>query len=174
MKLLKYFLVGLVLTGLCASSCNFSSSFKAGGKGKNIAANSILIPQFNNNAAQGPTSLGQDLTLDTRDYYQENTKLVVNASGSSDLELYGTIQNVYAQQVAASISNGTATQMELFLVIKIEFVDNNNPNNSVTERVSQSQVYSADLTFEDAEESILPDLQDILIQEIFNKTVAKW
>lgn len=173
MALLKYTFL-TVISALLFFSCSFSTSFKAGGKGKNIAANSILIPQFNNNSAQGPTSLGQDLTQEVREYYQSNTKLVVNSDEASDLELYGTVQDVYAKQVSGSVSNGTATQMELFLVLSVEFIDHNNEDNTTTERISQSQIYSADLTFEEAQDNILPDLKKLVIQQIFNKTVAKW
>ena len=164
----------LTFTTLLLFSCSFSSSFKAGGKGNDLAANSILIPLFNNNAAQGPTTLTLDLTEQVRDYYLANTKLVVNSNEDSDLELYATIQDFYARQVESSISNGTATQMELFVVLNVEYIDNNNEDNNVNQNVTQSLVYSADLTLEEAQDEILPDLLDLLVQQVFNKTVARW
>ena len=86
------FTVVLLLTG---SSCSVSSSFKPGGSGGDIAASSILIPLLDNDAAQGPTSLSIDFTEILRDYYQSNSKLIVNSDASSDLELTGTINDLF-------------------------------------------------------------------------------
>lgn len=155
-------------------SCSFSSSFKPGGKGGNIIAKSILIPIFENNAAQGPTSLAVDFTEQVRDYYLSNTKLIVNSSELSDLALNIVIADFYAKPLQSSIVNGIATEMELILSIKVEYIDANNEQNNVTKTIAQNIVYGAELTLEEAQDANLETILELLTQKVFNETVARW
>lgn len=155
-------------------SCSFSSSFNPGGKGGNITAKSILIPNFVNNAPQGPTSLDVDFTEQVRDYFLSNTKLIVNSSEISDLELNIDITNFYTQPLQSSIVDGIATEMELILSIKLDYIDTNNEQNNVSKMLSQNIVYGAELTLEEAQDANLETILELLTQKVFNETVARW
>lgn len=167
----------IVFLSICLglSACKLSSSFQPGTVA-NLTASSILIPLAENQAAQGPTNLSIDFTEKMRDYYQSNSKLIVNSSKASDLELYITISDFFARQVQnTSTSGGTATQMELVVSVKVKYVDNENAANSIETQVfPQKLLYSADLTLDQAQVKILPDILDLLAQDIFNATIAKW
>lgn len=175
MELIKRSLFFLVLVILLSyTSCSVSSSFKPGGSGGDIAASSILIPLLDNNAAQGPTSLSIDFTEVLRDYFQSNSKLIVNSDLPSDLELSGTIENLSTRQIQNNIENGTSTQSELTVQISISYVDNNDEEQNLNKSFSQSLPYDADLTLEEATDEFLPEILDLLAQDIFNSTVARW
>jgi hypothetical protein len=173
MTLNRFLPLILILGSLGA--CKISSSFQPGTTG-NLTASSILIPLAENQAAQGPTSLSIDFSEKMRDYYQSNSKLIVNSTNVSDLELYLTISDYFARQVQNTATNGgTATQMELIVNVKVRYIDNDNPTNSIENKMfSQKLLYSAELTLDQAQEQILPDILDLLAQEIFNSTLARW
>ncbi len=165
----------LLLLALAVCSCKISSSFQPGTT-SNITANTILIPLAENQSAQGPTSLAIDLSEKVRNYYQTNSKLTVNSSKASDLELYITVSDFFARQVQNTAEvGGTATQMELIVTIKVRYVDNDNASNTIENKsFSQKLLYDADLTLEQAQLKILPDILDLLTQDIFNSTLARW
>lgn len=158
---------------MCA--CKVSSGFQPGTT-SNITANTVLIPIAENLAAQGPTNLSINFTEKVRDYYQTNSKLTVNSTQASDLELYVTVSDYFSRQVQnTAVEGGAATQMELVVNVKIRFVDNDTPTNTIESKAfSQKLVYSSSLTLAQAETEILPDILDLLVQDIFNETVARW
>jgi polyhydroxyalkanoate synthesis regulator protein len=159
----------------CIMACKVSSGFKPGTSG-NITASNIMIPIAENLAAQGPTNLSISFTEQIRNYYQSNTKLKVNSNQASDLELYITIKDFFAQQVQNSaVGAGQASQMELIVTVTVKFIDNENKiNNLDNKQFSQKLVYNADKTLEQAQTEVLPDILSLLTQDIFNATLARW
>ena len=164
-SIISFFLLG----------CKISSSFQPGTT-SNMTASTILIPMAENQAAQGPTNLGITLTEKIRDYYQTSSKLTVNSNKESDLELYITVSDYFSRQVLNTAEvGGTATQMELIVTVRYKYIDNENPSNTIENKTkSQKLTYNASLTLEQAETQILPDILDLLVQEIFNETLARW
>ena len=175
MVLIKQSLFLFILTALLFSTgCSVSSSFKPGGSGGDIAASSILIPLLDNDAPQGPTSLSIDFTEVLRDYFQSNSKLIVNSDLPSDLELTGVINDLSTRQIQNNVEDGTSTQSELVVRISISYTDNNDPDQNVTKSFSQTTPYDANLTLDQATDELLPEILDLLAQDIFNSTVARW
>ncbi len=156
-------------------SCKISSSFQPG-TASNITATNIMIPQAENRVAQGPTNLAIDFTEALRDYYQTNSKLIVNSNQQSDLELYTTITSFATRQVSSTAEAGSqAEQMELTVGINIRYIDNENTINSIESiTVQQKMNYDAQFTLEEAQADLLPEIIQLLSQDIFNKTIARW
>ena len=169
----KYFLFVGVIVSLM--SCTIRSSFQAGTTA-NITAESIMIPLAENQAAQSPTSMVLDVTEALRDYYQTNSKLIVNSNQQSDLELYATITDFKSQQMSSTAENGgQATHMELIVKVKISYRDNENDDNSIESKTfEQKMPYLATLSLEEAQTSLLPEIIELLTQDIFNSTLARW
>lgn len=167
----------ILLFGMICSifGCSISSSFQPGTT-SNLTAKSIMIPLVENQAAQGPTSLALDVTEALRDYYQTNSKLIVNSNQKSDLELYATVTSFTARQVTSTAKDGgQATQMELIVQMKVQYLDNENPNSSIESlSVQQKMLYAATLSLDEAQTSLLPEIIELMTQDIFNKTLARW
>lgn len=173
MTLIKYIFTIGILSIL--GGCTFSSSFQPGTT-SNITASSIMIPVVEVKAAQGPTTLSLDFTQAIRDYYQTNSKLIVNSDQRSDLELFAVITTYSAEQINSTAQIGEqAEQMELTVVMKVNYVDNETPENSLPSvTVQQKTPYDAALTLEEAQVSLLPDIIEQMTQDVFNKTLARW
>jgi len=61
------------------------------------------------------------------------------------------------------------------VVLKVKYVDNDDPNNSIESiSVQQKTPYDAELSLEDAQEALMPDIIDLMTQDVFNKTLARW
>lgn len=164
-------LFSLLMTAM--SSCKF---VKYGFNGSSIPpdVNTIsiaLFPVQGQNAAIAPPTYSQDFTEALRNIFLQQSRLELS-SGDADLIMEGEIVNY--QVKTASVSNNQAETENLTISIKVRYTDVKHPENSFEQTFTQMLPYAAGTNLSSVEPTLLPQLNEMLTQDIFNKALGNW
>lgn len=165
-KVAIYVLIGLI--PLLAGCGIYSFS------GTSIAPDvkSISIYTIENKAPKVNPALSNALTLALQDKYRKLTKLEqVNEEG--DLEVSGMVMS-YDINPTAVTSAEVAAQNRLTITVKINFINNKYPDEDFEKSFAAFQDYDSNLTLEQVEAQLVDAIVEILVEDIFNATVANW
>lgn len=161
------FLYLLILSGL--SSC-ISYSFT--GASIPPEARTISIQYIDNQAALVIPTLSEDLTTALRDRFTSQTSLeLVGKNG--DLQIEGVITD-YDMAPQAVQGNETAAFNRLTITVKIKFVNTIEPDKNYETTFSSFEEYSSDLDLSSVQDELIRDINEILVDNIFNKAVVNW
>ena len=140
----------------------------------------ISITNLYNDTPNGPANLSQRFTEKLRDYFQQNTNLlIVNEEG--DLQLDGKIVSYETQDVApttainpdqtdlSSITKLTITLQCTYQNVNDDEFDFENKSFSFFANFNNTQNALADV-----EQELIEEISDQIIIDIFNATVANW
>lgn len=133
---------------------------------------SISIYTIENKAQKINPSLSNTLTLALQDKYRKLTKLEMFNDGG-DLEVSGFITS-YDITPTAVTSAEIAAQNRLTVTVRITFTNNKHPEEDFEKSFAAFQDYNSDLTIEQVEAQLVDDIVEILVEDIFNATVANW
>lgn len=139
----------------------------------------MSIQTFFNNATLGPSNMSVLFTEKVKDYYQQNTSLVlVDAEG--DLQLDGTIDSYRLTPVAPRGGGGNDQQnitslTRLTISIKAEYINTQNDEYDFNKSFSFYVDFDQNTTDLAAnEQQFLEEIFDQIILDIFNSSVANW
>jgi len=146
--------------------------------GTTITAESISISTFFNDASQGPANLGVTFTDQLRDYFQQNTTLSQVDSGG-ELQMEGTIASYRLTPVAPSAaesdqSRDVASLTRLTITIKVEYVNLENEEFNFNKNFSQFADFNSDVGLTAVESTLIDEIFQQIILDIFNASVANW
>jgi hypothetical protein len=158
-------MIGIVLL------CNSCGIYSFTGASIPTEVKSISIAFFQNQAELVNPTLSQDFTDNLRDRFLSQTSLNL-LNGGGDWEVNGAILDYYERPVAAN--SQTAALNQLTIIVQIEFTDNVNEKNSWTKKFSRSQTYPGGSSLSEYEEELTTDINDQLINDIFNKIAVNW
>ena len=151
-------------------SCKVNYSFT----GASIAPDvkTISISYFPNYAALVSPILSPLFTEDLRDIFivQTSLKLVDN---SGDLHLEGEITDYKTAPIAVQ-SNQTAAENRLTITVKVRFINTKDTEQNFESSFSRFADYSATTNLSSVEEELIKEINDQLVQDIFNKSVSNW
>ena len=132
----------------------------------------ISIDQFTNQASLGPSTIGFTFTEELRELFQSQTKLeLVSANG--DLSYEGTISNYTIQPIALS-GNQTAAQNRLTISVKVNFINQVQPEKNFDQTFTRFADYNSSLDIGAIQESLIEEIFDQLTQDIYDKTLGDW
>jgi uncharacterized Zn-finger protein len=139
----------------------------------------ISIQRFYDEANGGPPNLAQLFTENLRDYYQQNTQLTLESS-SGDLQLSGSITG-YNFSPVAPVSSGSPTEADvaglqrLTIRVQVNYVNLIEPETSFEKSFSFYDDYNPDTQELSAvEDELIETINEQIIYDIFNATVANW
>lgn len=162
-------LVSLVVAALAAACGIYSFT------GTSIAPDvkSISIYTIENRAMKVNPALSNTLTNALQDKFRRLTKLEMLPEGG-DLEISGMITN-YDVTPTAVTSNEVASQNRLTITVKITFNNNLYEKESFKDRsFAAFQDYDSNMSLDAVEASLCDEIVEILVEDIFNATVANW
>lgn len=133
---------------------------------------SISIYTIENKAQKINPSLSNTLTLALQDKYRKLTKLEMFNDGG-DLKVSGFITS-YEVTPTAVTSAEIAAQNRLTVTVRITFTNNKHPEEDFEKSFAAFQDYNSELTIEQVESQLVDDIVEILVEDIFNATVANW
>ena len=134
---------------------------------------SISIYTIENRAMKVNPALSNTLTNALQDKFRRLTKLEMYPEGG-DLEISGMITN-YDITPTAVTSNEVASQNRLTITVKITFTNNKHEEESFKDKsFAAFQDYDSNLSIDAVEASLCDDIVEILVEDIFNATVANW
>lgn len=135
-------------------------------------AKTISIQNFPNYASLVNPQLSQVLTDGLRNAFSSQTSLnLVDYDG--DLDIKGEITN-YTMQPTAITGNDQAAMNRLSITIKVVFVNTKDPNANFEQSFSRYKEFSAQMNFSSVESSLVEEIVNELIDDVFNKAVVNW
>ena len=134
---------------------------------------SISIYTIENRAMKVNPSLSNTITNALQDKFRRLTKLEMLTEGG-DLEISGMITN-YDVTPTAITSNEVASQNRLTITVKISFTNNLHEKESFKDKsFAAFQDYDSNMSLDAVEASLRDEIVEILVEDIFNATVANW
>jgi len=133
---------------------------------------SISIKYFPNNASLVVPSLSQKLTDGLRDKFTSETNLIMVNDGG-DLNLEGSITDYRTSPVAIQ-GNDQAALNRLTITIDVNYTNTVDDNLSFESKFTRYADYSSSQNLTDVQESLIEEINQMLIEDIFNKAVINW
>jgi hypothetical protein len=171
MNIWKLFLpIGLVLL-IGSTSCRMSYSFT--GASVSPQVKTISISYFINNANLVVPTLSRSLTDDMKNYFTSQTNLVL-IDRNGDLNIDGTITN-YSVTPLAIQGNETAALNRISITINIKFTNNKDEKqNFENVNFTRYQDYESTEDLSSVQDRLIKEINDQLVQDVFNKTLVNW
>ena len=164
----------IITTLLCAATMLVGCTVKYSFSGASIPleAKTVSIAYFPNNAPMVAPTLSSALTDALRDKFARQTKLQLVPTGG-DLAFEGEITN-YTSTPAAITANETAAMNRLTITVKVKFTNIYEPQFDYNKSFSSFVEYDANQLLQDVQDSLITDIVELLVQDIFNAAVANW
>ena len=133
---------------------------------------SITVEYFKNSALTKQPILSQVLTEKLKDYFTEQTNLIIS-NQNGDLYFNGDIIKYDVQPIAIQ-SNETAGQNRLTISVKIDFSNKQNEELNFNQTFSRYKDYESSQNLSDIEDVLITEITNELVEDIFNKAVVNW
>ncbi len=159
----------LVLSTFLLNSC-ISYSFT--GASIPLAAKTISINYFENNADFVNPTLSETITTGLRNRFTSQSSLTLIPSGG-DLQFEGEITN-YRTSPQAIQGNDFAALTRLTVTIRVKFTNLIEPDKNFETNFTAYEDYSSDLDLTSVQDGLVDVIKEILIDDIFNKAVVNW
>lgn len=171
MKFRKIGLVTLLATMIITlGGCTVKYSFS--GASIPLEAKTVSVPYFPNNAPMVAPSLSSTLTDALQDKFAKQTKLELVSTGG-DLAFEGEITN-YTSTPAAITAAETAAMNRLTITVKVKFTNIYEPQNNYNKSFSAFAEYDATSLLQDIQDTLITEICEQLVLDIFNAAVANW
>ena len=167
-KILSSFVLVSCVLVACTVSYKFNGSSINYDKVKTIS-----FENFPNRSAAfvwGPMESMFNVAL--QDKFMQQTRLKQVRQGG-DLELSGEITNYDAYNKGIG-SDGYSTMAELRMTVNVRFVNNTNHTEDFEQQFSASREYNASQQLSAVQEEYVSQMNDEIVEQIFNATVANW
>lgn len=173
MSLFRYrgwgILLLVVLVG--QSSCKMSYSFTGASISPDVKT--ISIAYFNNNASFVVPTLSRTFTDGLRDYFTSQTKLIL-VDRNGDINIEGAITSCTLQPIAIQ-GNETAAMNRLTVGVTVKFTNRKNEKQNFENKTfSRYQDYPSTQNLSAIQDALIKQIDDQLIQDIFNASVVNW
>lgn len=150
--------------------CTASLSFTGASISPDVKT--VSIDFFPSQASLAPPSAGQLFTESLKDIFLSQTNLVLVQSGG-DLEFEGAITDFRSAPVAIQ-GNETAALTRVTMSVKVKFTNNVDESQSFESNFSRFEDFETTQTLSAVETEILTNINNQLVQDIFNKSVTNW
>lgn len=135
-------------------------------------AKTISIDYFVNNAPLVEPTLSQSLTDALRDRFLSQTNLdLVNREG--DLQIEGTITD-YSTRPIAIQGNETAALNRLSVTVKVRYTNTIDPAKDYETSFTRFADYPSSDDLSAVKDELIAEINDALVEDIFNKAVVNW
>ncbi len=170
MKTGKYLLLQLAIL-LTLVSCKVNYTFTGASISPDVKT--ITIDYFQNKASIVIPTLSRDLTESLRDYFTSQTSLTLTPSGG-DLILEGTITGYDAGKPVAIQGNETAALNRMTITVSVKFTNRKDEKQNYEQSFSRYQDYSSTQPLSAVQNQLIEEINKMLVQDIFNKSVVNW
>jgi len=133
---------------------------------------SVSIGFFENKALKVYPSLSTDLTEAIRSEFRKMTPLE-QVEEDGDISIEGQIVD-YRITMAALTASEVAATNRLTITVKLQFANKKYPDEDFEKTFSQYADYDSQQTIDAVESSLCADIIKLLVEDIFNATVANW
>ena len=172
-NILKVLLYGAIIAAASAaiSGCKVKYSFS--GASISPLAKTVSIAYFPNNAPMVAPALSSALTDALKDRFARQTKLS-NVRDGGDLHFEGEIVGYTATPTAIAGGDMGAMENKLTITVKVRFTNSIEPHLNFDRTFSQNSTFDTAVPLQQAEGSLIPEIVEMLVEDIFNAAVANW
>ena len=164
-KSLIYCLWSLIIFTSCVRFTFSGASIPEGAK-------TFSVNYFVNNASLVNPSLSQLITDKLRERIQSQTSLIM-VNDNADLTFEGEITN-YIVQPAALQANDVASLNQLTITINVKYSNKIDEKQSFSQQFSRYQQFSSTVSFSSVESSLVEQIVNDLVDDIFNRAFINW
>lgn len=132
---------------------------------------SVSITYFPSYAALAPPNMPQLFTEELRDKFVNQTNLDLIPS-NGDIRFEGFISDYRTSPVA--IQGDQAAQNRLSVSVSVTYTDTKNDENSFEKTFTRFVDFDAGVNLADVEQTLILEVNEQLIQDIFNQSVVNW
>ncbi len=155
----------------CAVNYNFTGSSVP------EEAKRIYIGEFYNVSTGGPSSLDQNFNIAIQEYFQRNTKLLIEKKPiANEPSLTGSITD-YRVSIAGASATATREQAatnRLTITVKASYVNPFNTEDNFDKSFTYAAEYEADQNLSQVESQLIEQITDQLVYQIFNACFGTW
>lgn len=163
-------LMTIFFIALFSESCKMSYSFT--GASISPEVKTISIENFPNKALLVVPTLSRNLTEALQNYFTSQTNLVL-VERNGDLQLEGAITG-YTVQPQAISGNEVAQLNRLTITVKVTFTNKFNEKQNFDQNFSRYLDYPSSQNLVNVQDALIAEINDQLVQDIFNKAVVNW
>ena len=135
-------------------------------------AKTISILNFPNKSQLIQPTLSQKLSDALKDKFASQTTLQLINSGG-DLHIEGEIVG-YSTKPIAIQANETAAMNRLTITINVRFTNRLKEENDFETRFARYQDYESSISLSAVEDELIDQINEALVEDIFNKAVVNW
>ncbi len=152
------------------NSCSVKYSFTGTSIDPNIK--SVSIAYFESFAPLAKPTLSQVFTEALKDRFIQQTNLSL-VKNKGDIQFSGRITGYETRPVAIQ-GNETAALNRLTITVEVEFVNTQDETKNFKQSFSRFEDYSSNQALSAVEDNLIEEINEQLIQDIFNKSVSDW
>lgn len=173
MHIVNKALVFLLIAACCMVhiSC-FTMKYSTTGASIPPEAQTVSIQYFQNQAPLVEPNLGQQLTDALKDYIQANSNLII-VNGTGDVDFEGTITG-YEIKPIAIVAGDLASKNRFTITVRMKFNCYVNPELDFESSFSRYEDYDSNQDFENVKIQLTDDIQELLMEDIFNSAFVNW
>lgn len=152
------------------SSCSIKYSFS--GASISPESKTFSVGYFQNLAPLVVPSLSNTFTEALKERFINQTKLNF-VNNNADLSFEGQIVG-YSVEPVALTGNDKASQNRLTITVKVKFLNKQNPEFNFDKEFKQYKDFSSTTNLASVQSALNKEITDLLIDAIFNASVANW
>jgi hypothetical protein len=169
-RVFSYCLLPIACCLFALSSCKINYSFSGASVSPDVKT--VSIQYFKNSATLAKPTLAQSLTEALKDIFTSQTNLGIVAQ-NGDLNFTGEIVNYITAPVAIQ-SNDQAALNRLTITVNVKFTNAKDEKQNFETMFSRYADYSSSQTLSAVESQLITQINDQLVQDIFNKAMINW
>jgi len=159
---------------VCVLALGLSSCVSYSFTGASIPpdAKTISVQYFDNNADFVNPTLSESITTAIKDRFTNQTSLVL-VRQSGDLQIEGVITD-YKSTPQAITAGQTAALTRLTITVKVKFINILEPENNFETNFSRYEDYDSTDDLAVVQDGLVEVINEMLVDDIFNKAVVNW
>ncbi len=142
--------------------------------GASISADmkTFQVEQFVNRASIVNATLATDLTNALVNKIVSSTSLIQQSS-NADVSFSGTIVS-YSITPTSINAEDRATKNRLTITISVSYVNHKDPKMNYNTQFSRFRDYDSNMSLSDVEESLVKEINEELVEDVFTKSFVNW
>lgn len=164
------FALWVVCIGMLLNSCG---AYNFTGGSLDDRYQTIKVERFPNYSAYQNPNYSQEFTNDLQLRFDQRTNMSLTNDDDANILIEGEILDYYVSPVAIT-SGENATQNRLTIKIKVIYINNVEEDKSFTKVFTDFEDFPANQTLQQVENTLVPDINVRLIDQIFTAVVADW
>jgi hypothetical protein len=161
---------GLLLL-LQFNACKVNYSFTGASIAPEVKTLSVLT--FPNYAPLIQPTLSQNFTEALKDKFQSQTNLELVTRGG-DMNFEGSITGYNAAPIAIQSGSDLAAQTRLTITVNVKFTNSKNEKQNFESTFSRYADFESSKSLSSEEDRLIKEINEQLVQDIFNKAVVNW